>query len=186
MEPRLPTRSGAPDDAAIKSITRPDGNLLVYYVLASLMTAFAFPIVILPLVFKYYTLRYTLDDEGVSASWGLFFRREVYLTYRRIQDIHVRRNIVERWLGIGTVDIQTASGSSTAEMKLEGMTDYEAVRDFLYRRMRGHAAIPGASAATALEAAGEAPAGEARVIALLGEIKDELEATREALAARER
>ena len=44
-----------------------------------------------------------LDGNGRTATsvlrevyWGLLFRHEVYLTYRRIQDIHVTRNIVER------------------------------------------------------------------------------------------
>ena len=82
-------------------------------------------------------LRYRIDDEGVSARWGILWRREVYLTYRRIQDIHVKRNLFERWLGIGTVDIQTASGSSSAELSLEGMEFYASIRDFLYSRMRG-------------------------------------------------
>ncbi len=92
----------------------------------------------------------------------------------------MRRNVIERWLGIGTVDIQTASGSSTAELKLEGMTDYSAVRDFLYRRMRGH------DQAAADQQAGEAnaPGGDDQVVRLLQEIKGEIEATRQALEAR--
>jgi putative membrane protein len=168
------------DDAAIREIRRPHKNLFSYYVLVALATTVAFPFVFPPLLFKYITLRYTIDDEGVSAKWGILFRREVYLTYKRIQDIHVRRNVVERWLGIGTVDIQTASGSSTAELKLEGMSDYSAVRDFLYRRMRGHD----------LEASGEPaaaparPAADVRIVELLGEIKEEIEATRQALETR--
>ena len=168
------------DDATIRAIKRPDSNLFTYYLLTALATLIAFPFVFPPLFFKYYTLRYTIDDEGVSATWGLLFRREVYLTYKRIQDIHVRRNVVERWLGIGTVDIQTASGSSTAELKLEGMRDYSAVRDFLYRRMRGHDQAPSdqQSAETAT------PTGGGQVVQLLQEIKGELEATRQALESR--
>ena len=135
------------NDAEFRAIERPHGNLLIYYALVGLVSNIAFPFVFLPMLFKYYTLRYTIDDKGVSATWGIFFRREVYLTYRRIQDIHVRRNVVERWLGIGTVDIQTASGSSTAELKLEGMRDYSGVRDFLYRRMRGHDQVPALTSA---------------------------------------
>ncbi len=168
------------DDAAIRAIKRPHSNLFTYYLLAALATVVAFPFVFPPLFFKYYTLRYTIDDEGVSATWGLLFRREVYLTYKRIQDIHVRRNVVERWLGIGTVDIQTASGSSTAELKLEGMSDYSAVRDFLYRRMRGHEETPAGQ--TAVQPA--ASTGEDPAVQLLREIKGEIEATRQALEGR--
>ena len=69
----------------------------------------------------------------------MLFRREIYLTYKRIQDIHVKRNVIERWLDIGTVEVQTASGSSSAELAIEGMEHFAEVRDYLYGRMRGFA-----------------------------------------------
>jgi hypothetical protein len=40
-------------------------------------------------------------------------------------------------LGLARIEIQTASGSSNSEMTLEGLEDAEAMRDFLYSRMRG-------------------------------------------------
>jgi putative membrane protein len=67
----------------------------------------------------------------------VFFKRETLLTYRRIQDIHLTHNIVQRWLGLATVSIQTASGAAGAEMAIEGILEAEALRDFLYQRMRG-------------------------------------------------
>jgi len=72
-------------------------------------------------------------------SWGILFRNEVVLNYGRIQDIHLRSNAVERWLGLARIEIQTASGSSDSEMVLEGIPDAEAMRDFLYSRMHGAA-----------------------------------------------
>ncbi|MHC5070304.1 MAG: PH domain-containing protein [Planctomycetota bacterium] len=77
------------------------------------------------------------DDDGISMSWGLLFHKEVYLTYRRVQDIHVTRNLVERWMGLAKVPIQTASGTSGATMKIVGIKSPEPLRDFLYARMRG-------------------------------------------------
>ena len=44
---------------------------------------------------------------------------------------------MERWLGLARIAIQTASGSGGAEMTIEGLLQFEAVRDFLYSRMRG-------------------------------------------------
>lgn len=163
-------------------ITRPDPALLRYYVIVSLLTVAGFPFMILPLYFKYQTLRYKLDDEGISMSWGMFFRREIYLTYRRIQDIHVTRGIIQRKLGLASVSVQTASGSSGAEMVIEGVRNPEALRDFLYSKMRGarseaHEAGEGAGVA---HAAGQSPADEALV--LLREIRDELGALRSRLA----
>lgn len=161
-----------PFDAA--AITRPDRALLWYYILVALLTGPVSPIVFLPLLFKYETLRYRFDSSGVSMSWGLLFRREIYLTYRRIQDIHLTRNIVQRWLGLATVSIQTASGSASPEMAIEGILAADALRDHLYGKMRGardepepagHG--PGAPGATAAPVAG----GD-ESLRLLREIRD--------------
>ncbi len=172
-------RPGAATDveAFIRSIERPHPNLMKMYFLQALSTVFGFPVVIVPLYFRYHTLRYKFDGEGISASWGILFRREVYLTYRRIQDIHVTRNVFERWLGIGKVAIQTASGSSSAELTLEGMEHYDAVRDWLYAKMRGTPAQPAQE-----RPAAAASTGEDDVIGLLRAIRDELEGARRALA----
>lgn len=170
------------DESAIRSITRPHPNLLTLYFLQALITLLGFPFVFLPLFFRYHTLRYRFDDEGISAAWGILFKREIHLTYRRIQDIHVSRNLIERWLGIGKVEIQTASGSASAELTIEGMEHYAAVRDFLYGKMRG---TGGGSRAGAPAAAETAPLGdEAEVVALLRSIKDDVEGVRRALESR--
>jgi putative membrane protein len=127
-------------------------------------------VVILPLFFKYETLRYRFDAEGMSMRWGILFRREIYITYRRIQDIHLTRNLIQRWLGLATISIQTASGSSSPEMNVEGILEADALRDFLYTKMRGarehHEETPGAAALL--------PKDEA--LALLREIRDLLKA----------
>lgn len=127
----------APEFVAILAIERPHPKLMTYYFLCCLLILPLFPILIIPHFFRYHTMRYRFDAEGVSMRWGILFRREVLLNYSRIQDIHLQSNIVERWLGLGRVLIQTASGSSNAEMTVEGLLEYEAVRDFLYARMRG-------------------------------------------------
>ena len=164
-------------DAAILALTRPHPHLLWLYALQALLALFMAPIVFVPLYFKYHTLHYKFDEEGISAKWGILFRREIHLTYKRIQDIHVKRNIIERWLGIGTVQVQTAAGSSSAELAIEGLADYAAMRDFLYRRMRGHELAHGAPASSSPTPS----AGDSDAIALLRAIQGELEAVRRAL-----
>jgi len=120
-----------------RAIDRPDRALLKYYLIIALLSGPAFPFVFLPLLFKYETLHYRFDEEGISMRWGLLFRREVYLTYRRIQDIHLTRNILQRWMGLATVSVQTASGSSSPEIAIDGILESDALRDFLYAQMRG-------------------------------------------------
>jgi uncharacterized protein len=164
-------------------IRRPHPRLMQYYLLTSLLTGPLAPFVLLPLFFKYYTLRYEFDDRGVSMRWGILFRREILLTYRRIQDIHLTRNIIQRWLGLATVSLQTASGSTGAEMSIEGVLEAEELRDYLYRQMRGarHDATEVADATGLVAASDNRVPDEALV--LLQEIRDslaELAARREA------
>ena len=126
-----------PVPAHIAAIDRPVPVLFRYYMLKALATGFGFPVTALVLYFRYHTMRYQFGEEGIRMSWGILFRHEIILNYGRIQDIHLRSNAVERWLGLARIEVQTASGASSSEMVLEGLTDHEAMRDFLYSRMRG-------------------------------------------------
>ncbi len=169
----------------VYAITRPDRKLLTQYLLRALLTGPGFPFVFVPSFFKYETLRYRFDDEGITMAWGLLWRREIYLTYARIQDIHLSRGIIERWLGLATINIQTAAGSSSSEMSIVGLGVFEQVRDFLYLRMRG--ARFGEDGEDAEPAATTGPASDTgdTAAALLTEIRDELRAVRERLKTRE-
>jgi len=120
-------------DRKIQSIERPDQALWTYYILRACAFPPAFPFVILPLYFRHHTMRYKFTDDGISMSWGILFRREIIVNYARIQDIHLQSNVVERWLGLARILVQTASGSSSAEMTIEGIKEFELLRDFLGR-----------------------------------------------------
>ena len=126
-------------------LIRPDPALLTYYLIVSLMTLVAFPIVFPISYIRYKTLRYRFDEEGIWMAWGILFRSEITLTYRRIQDIHVSRNVFHRWLGLSTIDVQTAAGGTGPQMRIEGIREADGLRDFLYEKMRGaraHGAVP--------------------------------------------
>lgn len=148
----------------IYAITRPHRRLLTQYILQSLLAGPVSPILLIILYFRYRTMEYRFDEHGVSKRYGILIRREVNLTYARIQDIHLGSGPIQRWLGLSDVQVQTASGSAGAELTIEGLLEHEAVRDFLYERMRG-----------VREERNES-------VALLQEIRDELRATREALS----
>jgi putative membrane protein len=173
-------RAPAVEHAEVQALERPHPNLLKYYALASLMLGPFFPFALLPLYFRYHTLRYRFDDQGISMRWGILFRREISLNYSRIQDIHLASNIVERWLGLGRVQVQTASGSAAAEMTIEGLREYEAVRDYLYSRMRGARRLGGARPPSP----GPAAASDDAVAAALRDVAAELAAVRRALEGR--
>ncbi len=160
----------------IYSITRPDAKLLRLYLIRSILSLVAFPVVFLVSYFKYHTMKYRFDDEGIAMSWGLLWRREINLTYARIQDIHVSRGIIERWLGLATVQIQTASGSGSAEMSIVGILEYESLRDFLYTKMRG-ARFGETETTTTDNSEIDSPLDDATL--LLTEIRDEIRSLRQ-------
>lgn len=152
-----------PVPAHIASITRPVEKLFTYYVLKAIVTTVAFPVTMTVLYFRFHTMKYRFDEEGIRMSWGIIFRHQIILNYARIQDIHLESNAIERYLGLARIQIQTASGASTSEMILEGLTDPEAMRDFLYSRMRG-AHQKSTAAADPLAETLTAIAGEVRAI----------------------
>jgi putative membrane protein len=160
---------------AIAQITRPRPELLKYYFLRAIATTFAFPLTMLLLYFRYHTMRYRFDAEGIHMRWGIIMRHEIMLNYSRIQDIQLQSNVIERWLGLARIEIQTASGGSSSDMTLEGIPDYESMREFLYSRMRGvhHPHEQAAAAATPDSLAG-----------LLTEVARELKAIRAAMEQR--
>ncbi len=167
------------DGNDISQLTRPNSTLLTLYALRCVFAGPVFPFVFLPCYFKYETLRYRFDDEGVTMSWGLLWRREIFLTYARIQDIHLSRGLFERWLGLGTIHIQTASGSASAEMAVVGLTEYESVRDFLYSQMRGARFGETNEAHAGDSVDGEpSPTPGDTAVELLTEVRDEIRALR--------
>jgi uncharacterized membrane protein YdbT with pleckstrin-like domain len=165
---------GAPIPPEIARLERPREELLTWYVLRALATLLAFPVTMLVLYFRYHTMRYKFDEEGIHMSWGILMRHEIMLNYSRIQDIQLHSNVIERWLGLTRIEVQTAAGASDSEMTLEGLPNPEAMRDFLYSRMRGaHTAAPAA-----------ANAASEPLQAVLLEVAAELRSIREILEAR--
>jgi len=159
----------APIPGRIVAIERPRESLMTYYVLKAIMATVAFPFVFPYLYFRYHTMRYRFDTDGIHMKWGIIFRREVLLNYARIQDIHLRSNLIERWLGLARIEIQTASGSASGNMTLEGMEDPGGMRDFLYSRMRGTRKEQAGTASDPLAAVLHEIAGELREIRTLVE-----------------
>ncbi|MBA2270562.1 MAG: PH domain-containing protein [Verrucomicrobiota bacterium] len=168
----------------IFALERPDPSLWTLYLIRAVLSG-PFIVVMLPLFFfRYRTLRYRFDQEGIHMRVGILFRREVNLTYARIQDIHLQSGMIQRWLGLADIQIQTASGSAGAELVIEGFKEFEAIRDFLYTRMRGTksgSALPVPSSQTV--EAGTSNANDDAVSLLLS-IRDELRRTRELLEDR--
>jgi len=90
----------------------------------------------------YRSLRYEVQDDEVVVNAGIWTKSVKHVPYRTVTNMEVKRDVVDRWLGIGTLNIQTAgmSGQKGAEERLVGLSNvqevYEAVVEEL-RRFRG-------------------------------------------------
>jgi len=173
----------------ILRLERPHPALWTYYIITAICTGPGIVATLPYLYFRFHTLRYRFDAEGIHMKVGILFRREVNLTYSRIQDIHLRSNILQRWLGLGNVQIQTASGSSGPELVIEGFKEFEAIRDFLYTRMRGYqtqgdSSVNSSAQSQASPSTAPTASAESEAVSLLQSIRDEMRRTRELLEAR--
>ncbi len=100
-------------------------------------------IIIVPIYLR--SIEYSvITDEGTAAS-EIFVKKGIinitrkHVPFRTITNISSRSGPFDRLFGIGTIEIETAgySGSTTsAEEKLEGITFYEELRDFILRELR--------------------------------------------------
>jgi len=173
-----------PADEIVLALERPHPALWKYYVICAVLTGPGILVSLPYLYFRYHTLRYRFDAEGIHMRVGILFRREINLTYARIQDIHLRSSFIQRWLGLANLEVQTASGSGSAELVIEGFKESETIRDFLYTRMRGYQTRNVPSPAMAAPTGAPSVTGEnGEVVALLLGIRDELRRTRELLEA---
>lgn len=159
------------DPQKIYSLHRPESSLLTLYFLYSLCSLCLFPLVLILLFIRYATLQYRFDEEGIRMSVGFLFKHESVVQYSRIQDLQISRGLFQRWLGLATIQVQTAAGAATAEITIEGFKNYEEIRDFLYSRMRG--------ARVGEEKSAPPTPQQDDVLTLLTEIRDELRALRE-------
>lgn len=155
------------------TITRPEPRLLTHYAITAAFGLIFFPLLFIPAWIRYRSLRYRIDDEGVSMSWGVLNRREVFLTYRRLQDIQMTQGIIQRKLGLADLHLHTASGGSGPEMKLEGLPEPEVFRDYLYARMQGAVTEPDAGTVRA-PVTESGPGEDEEGLELLRQIRDEL------------
>ena len=128
----------------------------------------------------YRSLRYEVQDDEVVVNVGIWTKSVKHVPYRTVTNIQVKRDIVDRWLGIGTLNIQTAgmSGQTGAEERLVGLSNvqevYESVAEEL-RRFRGGMAPTQADVEAVPEAAPQDSLGE--ILAEVRAIRKSLEAS---------
>jgi putative membrane protein len=95
------------------------------------------------LTYPYYrSLSYEIQDDEVIMHVGIWTKSVKHVPYRTVTNLTVKRGILDRLFGLGTLNIQTAgmSGTTGAEESLEGLTNVQEVYDIVVtelRRFRG-------------------------------------------------
>lgn len=88
------------------------------------------------LYFQRFSYEFTADTFDIRS--GVFGRRERELPYRRIQNVDISENIVQRILGIAAVGLETAGGSSTeGSIRFVSATAARRLQSEIQRRKRG-------------------------------------------------
>ncbi len=92
------------------------------------------------------SIEYSVLGETGEASPEIYVQKGIlnktrkHVPFRTITNISSRAGIFDRWFGIGSVEIETAGHSgqtmSGPEEKLEGITFYEELRDFVLMELR--------------------------------------------------
>ena len=93
---------------------------------------------------------YELTDDTFDIRSGVISRREREIPYRRIQNVDISRNVLQRLLGIAAVNLETAGGGST-EGAIRYVSPAEANRlqsELQRRKRRVESADAGADAET--------------------------------------
>lgn len=129
----------------------------------------------------YRSLRYEIQDDEVVVHVGIWTKSVKHVPYRTVTNVQVKRDVVDRLLGTGTLNIQTAgmSGQTGAEERLVGLSNVQEVYGSVageLRRFRGGMAPT------------QADVEDEPVVALpgdLGEILAEVRAIRKSLEERQ-
>jgi Predicted membrane protein len=75
----------------------------------------------------YRRFEYTLTGDTFDIDSGVISRRQREIPYSRIQNVDISRNVIQRLLGVSSVSLETAGGSST-EGSIQYVSEQEATR----------------------------------------------------------
>ena len=119
----------------------------------------------------YRSLSYEIQDDEVIVRAGIWTKSVKHVPYRTVTNLTIRRGILDRWLGLGTLRIQTAgmSGQTGAEESLVGLTNVQEVYEIVVTELRR---FRGSMAPTAAEVEGEPAVASADALsAILAEVR---------------
>ncbi|GAB5465555.1 MAG: PH domain-containing protein [Candidatus Kapaibacteriales bacterium] len=90
-------------------------------------------ILLLPSIYlNYHFFSYTFTDKDIKISSGVLQRKQRSVSYKRIQNVAMKQNILMKYLGLVQVTIETAGDAGTeAELKYVKEVEYENIKSFI-------------------------------------------------------
>ena len=64
---------------------------------------------------------YTITDKRLNVRWGILSKQETTTSVDRIQNLTITQTLVDRLLGTGTIDFDTASPTSDERFRFHGV-----------------------------------------------------------------
>jgi putative membrane protein len=87
----------------------------------------------------YQRFEYELTEDTLDISSGVVSRRNREIPVRRVQNVDISRNVVQRLVGIAQIDLETAGGSSTeASLKYVSFDEAKRLQSEIARLKRGN------------------------------------------------
>lgn len=128
---------------------------------ALVLTVLLIGIVVLVYWLSWRCLTYSLTDQEFNLFSGVFSKKRSHVPYKRVQSVDMRAGLLQRIVGVCTLEIDTAGGSSNKAILVPYLTksDAEALRAELFLRKK--AALSGSGAGAAVAGAGESPVQDA-------------------------
>jgi uncharacterized membrane protein YdbT with pleckstrin-like domain len=75
------------------------------------------------------SMKYSMDDKTIRVEKGIIYLRRAVIPLDQITDIIMVQNLLMKYAGIWTLQIQTAGRSGYPEARLLGVLNPEQVRD---------------------------------------------------------
>lgn len=73
----------------------------------------------------YDSFKYSADDIGFQKTYGVIHKMQTSIPYQQIQNVNIRRSMIDRMLGLSHLSIETAGNSNGARQIAESNTTSE-------------------------------------------------------------